>query len=88
MGGAESIILSVGGTESMMLSAFAESMILSAPVVTADIIAATNVKSITAATLPLLPPLSPHFPLKLLVDYCLAPPAERMILSVHAESSR
>jgi hypothetical protein len=30
-GGAESIILSAGGTESMMLSACAESMILSAP---------------------------------------------------------
>jgi hypothetical protein len=33
-GGAESIVLSADGVERMMLPAFAESMILSAPVVT------------------------------------------------------
>jgi hypothetical protein len=35
---------------SMMLSVFAESMILSGPVITAVVVAATNVKSIPTAT--------------------------------------
>jgi hypothetical protein len=35
---------------------------------------------------PLPPPSSPHFPLQLLVDCCLAPSAESMALSAHTES--
>ncbi len=49
-GGTESIILSLGGIESMMPSAHAESMILLAPVITAVITAAANLKSLAAAT--------------------------------------
>jgi hypothetical protein len=36
--------------------------------------------------LPLPPPSLPNFPLQLIVDCCLVPPAESMILSAHAES--
>jgi hypothetical protein len=68
----------------MMLSAFTESMILSAPVVTAVIVAATD--PLLPPLLPLPPPLSPHFPLQHLVDSCFALTTESMVLSAPAES--
>ncbi len=43
-------VVSVGGAESMMLSAFAESMILSVPVVTAVVVTTTDVESVTTTT--------------------------------------
>jgi hypothetical protein len=85
-GSAGSIILSVSGVESMMLSAFAESMILSAPVVTAVFVLLPTSYPSPLPLLPPPPPLLPYFPLQLLVNCCLVPPAESMILSARAES--
>jgi hypothetical protein len=60
-GSAESIILSAGGVESMMFSAFTESMILSLPAITAVVLTATDVKSVTAGTVASAAAIVPTF---------------------------
>jgi hypothetical protein len=96
--GAESMILPVPPAESMILSAGLSSplspLLLSPSMLLLPLLSSLQSSLLLPTSnplpLPLLPLPSPsllHFPLLLLVDCCLAPPCESMILSVHVESS-
>jgi hypothetical protein len=86
--GAESMILSAPPAESMILSArlllLLPSSMLPLPLLSSlqSLLLLLMSNLLPLPLLPLPPPSLPHFLLQLLVDCCLAPLAESMILSV------